>query len=170
MTLQETSSAYTGAEDILELTSLEDALSFKLFRINALNERAGGHHFRDRFGLTLREWRVLGLVVAKGPTTMGDIKKILLMDQSLLSRTIKKMCVAGVLRNEVNAADKRRLILSATSEGLALHEKCIEFTRERNNAMAEGLTERERAEFTRLLDRMLTTNSESLTQLETGHD
>ena len=63
----ETAAIHPPIETIL------DALSFRLARLNALNERIGSQHFRRKYDMSLNEWRVLGLTCALEPLSFNHL-------------------------------------------------------------------------------------------------
>ena len=145
-----------------ELKRLPDALSFRIARLAAINERAGTQHFRDELGISLSGWRVIGLVAEGDPATTISVRDMLVMDRGLLSRVVKELITRGLLLSQPSPTDKRQTQLYLTPDGWALHKKCIAFTKQRNAVMTQGLTPQEEAEFSRLLDLLIETNAERL--------
>lgn len=146
-----------------KISHLSEALSFRISRLAAINERNGARYFRDQKGVSLSEWRILGLVAEGAPVTTSSIRKRLLMDRGLLSRVVKTLCARGLLFSAPDPADKRHTLLTLTDAGRALHESCIDFTNERNASMTGALSVEEEAEFSRLLDILIEHNMEHLT-------
>lgn len=149
---------------------ISEAMSFRVSRFAAINEHLGSKHFRDEFGLSLSEWRVLGLVEESDPATTSSVRDTLLMDRGLLSRVVKALRTRGLLLSQTSATDKRQTELFLTVEGRELHQACMEFTKERNREMASALTPVEQAEFQRILDVLITSNAQRLTKKETADD
>lgn len=140
------------------IRTLLDALSFRLARLVALNQAAGSLHFRNAHGLSLNEWRVLGLVNALSPVTPGAIRRKLLMDKGQLSRTIKGLTDRGLLEPRPASRDARSVELRLTEAGQALHDEVLVFTAERNEAVVEPLTREECDEFLRILEKLTVHN------------
>lgn len=149
---------------------ISEAMSFRVSRFAAINEHLGSKHFRDEFGLSLSEWRVLGLVEESDPATTSSVRDTLLMDRGLLSRVVKALRTRGLLLSQTSATDKRQTELFLTVEGRELHQACMEFTKERNREMASALTPVEQAEFQRILDVLITSNAQRLTKKEAADD
>ena len=145
-----------------ELKRLPDALSFRIARLAAINERAGTQHFRDELGISLSGWRVIGLVAEGDPATTISVRDALVMDRGLLSRVVKELITRGLLLSQHSPTDKRQTQLYLTPDGWALHKKCIAFTKERNAVMTGSLTPHEEAEFSRVLDILIKENAERL--------
>jgi DNA-binding MarR family transcriptional regulator len=138
--------------------SIRDALSFRIARMAAINERAGGFYFQNELGLRLNEWRVLGLVAAAGVAAFSDIRDQLLIDKGQLSRVVASLVGRGLLESRPSASDARQVDLSLTAKGRALHDRGIAFTAERNEAMADVLSAAECRHLLDMLDRLIAHN------------
>ena len=154
----------TALSEGSNISCLSEALSFRLARMVVINDRLGSKYFRDQKGLSLSEWRIMGLVAEGAPATTSSIRDRLLMDRGLLSRVVKALCERGLLTSTPNPDDKRHTLLALTPEGQKLHDNCIVFTSERNASMTSVLTAHEIAEFSRVLDLLIDHNTNRLTQ------
>ena len=153
-----------------QIQCLSDALSFRVSRFAAINEHLGSKHFRDEFGLSLSEWRVLGLVQESDPATTASVRATLLMDRGFLSRVVKGLRTRGLLISQTSATDKRQTELLLTVEGKELHQAGMVFTRERNQAMASALKPSEQAEFGGMLDMLIAANAKRLTTKDSADE
>ena len=142
------------------IRSIREALSFRIARLAALNERAGSYHFQATLGLRLNEWRVLGLVAscAPAPTTFAELRDILLIDKGQLSRVVAGLVGRELLQSRPLDSDARQVSLTLTDEGRAVHDVALSFTQTRNEVVVSSLTPDECRTFLRLLDRVLTHN------------
>jgi len=147
-----------------KIERLSQAMSFRISRLAAINERTGANRFKNEFGLSLSEWRMIGLVAQSDPATTSQIRETLLLDRGLLSRTVKELCARNLLITTPSPDDRRQTLLSLTDEGRTIHQACIAFTDERNHSMASVLTAEEQKEFSRMLDLMIEHNAELLKQ------
>ena len=137
-----------------EILSVTDALSFRVARFNLLNERLGGMNFQKRLGVTLNEWRVIGLTEALAPATVSDVRKMLLMDKGQLSRSVRGLVARGLLLTHTSPEDRRAVTLSLTGKGRVLHGKVLAEAAMRNESVVGCFTAEESAEFLRLLDKL----------------
>jgi DNA-binding MarR family transcriptional regulator len=151
------------------IRSIREALSFRIARMAAINERAGGQHFKSEFDLTLMEWRILGLTAAMQPVSFAELRDILLVDKGLLSRTIKALVARGLIDTRKLKSDARQIELLITPVGTSLHDNVLEFTIERNAAMAAVLTDQEWAAFDQALDKLLEHNQNILIGKDADH-
>ncbi len=133
---------------------ITDALSFKVAKLSALNERNGGHHFKVKYGVTLNQWRILGLTCALGPVPSQQVRKILFMDKGQFSRVVNQLVGLEYIRTSPNRTDARVIELQMTRRGKVFHDKLLAFTMQRNEAAVSALTASECKEFIRLLDKL----------------
>lgn len=146
------------------IRSIRDALSYRIARMAAINERAGGIVFQTEFGLRLNEWRVLGLVASDGEASFSTIRNQLLIDKGQLSRIVRTLVARGVLTSQPSQSDARQILLALTSEGRTLHDRAICFTAERNESMGSVLTTQERFMLLDMLDRLIRHNEALLAE------
>lgn len=158
----------TGISDGVHppIRSIRDALSFRIARMAAINERAGGIYFQTELGLRLNEWRVLGLVAASGTAAFSDIRDQLLIDKGQLSRVVRTLVDRGLLESRPSESDARQITLALTADGRALHDRAIGFTAERNDSMVSVLSAAECRQLHDMLDRLIRHNEQLLAQKE----
>jgi DNA-binding MarR family transcriptional regulator len=83
---------------------------------------ADGTGYVARFGLTGAEWRVLAVVTAAGRPTQAELIALTGMDKMTISRAVAPLCKRGLLDRVRDEGDRRTLRLSATPEGVAIHD------------------------------------------------
>ena len=137
------------------VSTIEDTLTFKIARFAALNARDGAVIFRRAFGLTLNEWRVLGLVAAHAPLGLNRLAELVLMDKGQLSRTVQALGARGMLASIVSPQDARKVALSLTDKGRRCHDDVLHFAIARNEEVVTPLTPDETRAFIATLDRLL---------------
>ncbi len=137
-----------------EIDSITDALSFKVARLNAINDRAGGYYFRLHHNVTLNQWRILGLVSAFEPAPSRDIRDRLYMDKSQFSRVVNQLIERGLISAAPLETNASALELRLTEAGRELHETLLRFTAERNARTASVLTPEECKTLLHLLDKV----------------
>lgn len=73
------------------------------------------------FGITRREWRMIGLLADKGPMQPSQLAEHAQLDRTRTSRTISGLIVKGLLQKQGIAGDGRQALIQLTAPGLALH-------------------------------------------------
>ena len=82
--------------------------------------RAFAEIYRQEFGLSIPEWRVLAHLNQSGAVSVRDIEARVGMEKSKVSRAVSRLEKAGYVGKEINGGDRRLLSLSLTTEGRAL--------------------------------------------------
>ena len=147
---------------------ISDALSFRLVRLVGINERSGGRWSRRVFGLSLNEWRVMGLAHELAPATAAQIGKMLQMDKGQVSRIVQTLVEKGYLVARPSARDARVAILDLTDAGRVLHDRVLAYAAIRNEMVVSSLSREECATFMRLLEKITAHNEDLLERAETG--
>ncbi|AHD03569.1 MarR family winged helix-turn-helix transcriptional regulator [Leisingera methylohalidivorans] len=155
MTQSVKKTSQSEADALRPLSSLPEALSFRISRLAAINERSGGRYFKREYDLTLVEWRILGLTATEGMIHFTTLRDTLLLDKGQLSRTIKALVARGLIETRNSEADARQIDLHITPAGQELNDQALRFTSQRNAVLAGVLTQAERAEFERMLDLLI---------------
>lgn len=148
------------------IEKLRQALSFKVARLAALNERAGSFHFQTSLGIRLNEWRVLGLLVPEGKLPFSELRDTLWIDKGQLSRVVRSLVDQGLVESTTAESDARQIELRPTPKGRHVHDEALKFTQSRNEAVVGTLTPTECAQFLSVLDKILLHN-ENLARLRT---
>lgn len=107
-----------------------DLTSFLPYRLNTAADgvsRAFARRYRDDFGLSIAEWRVLAhLHAARGqPVSVRDIQARAGMEKSMVSRAAARLTDAGHLARAAQDTDRRLLHLTLTAQGRALMTRLI---------------------------------------------
>lgn len=136
------------------IAAITDALTFRVARFNRLIERMGGMNFQSRLGITLNEWRVIGLTEALGAVAVSEVRKVLVMDKGQMSRIVSGLVARGFVLSEASLEDRRVVTLSLTAEGRKLHADVLAEAAQRNEGVAGCFTPAECSEFLRLLDKL----------------
>jgi DNA-binding MarR family transcriptional regulator len=93
---------------------------------------------RTRAGaaLTPSETTVLSAVVRQGPLRLSDLARAEGMNPTMLSRLIRDLEDAGLVRRRADRVDRRAALAEATPAGRRLHEK---IRAERSDALSAAL-------------------------------
>lgn len=83
--------------------------------------------------------------------TASQLKEHLRLSQSTVAGIIARLENKGLISRSTDQEDGRKAILNPTEHGLALETPLNEIALETQNALVEGMSEEEQAEFMRLL-------------------
>ena len=103
-----------------QLQDIRDVLMFRIARLATIGDRTGQSRVLREFGLSLGEWRVLGVICARPPATLADIAGELYLDKGQLSRTISSLIDNGLVAHSPSAQDRRQTLFEPTAKGRRL--------------------------------------------------
>jgi DNA-binding MarR family transcriptional regulator len=95
-------------------------LPYRLSAAAARVSRAFAEHYREEFGISIAEWRVLVHLHHAGPVSVRDIEARTEMEKSKVSRAASRLEAAGHVAKAINDADRRLVELTLTPKGRAL--------------------------------------------------
>lgn len=147
------------------LQDVRDVLMFRIARLATIGDRTGQSRLLREFGLSLGEWRVLGVIFARAPATLADIAGELYLDKGQLSRTISILIDNGLVAHSPSAHDRRQSLFEPTAKGRRLHDKVLKFAFVRHSEWMGALSPSEQAEFVRLLDKVTASAAQSYENL-----
>jgi len=144
---------------------IRDVLMFRIARLATIGDRTGQSRLSGEFGLSLGEWRVLGVICARPPITLAELAGELYLDKGQLSRTVSILIDGGLVEPSPGTHDRRRTLFEPTVKGRRLHKKVLEFAFTRHSEWMGALNPSERSEFIRLLDKVTATAAQSYENL-----
>jgi DNA-binding MarR family transcriptional regulator len=86
-------------------------------------------------GLTLPQWLVLRGLAVHGPRAMRELVAETRLDDSTLTRVVDRLAILGLVYREADPADRRRVLVSASARGGALHERLAPAVEETERAL-----------------------------------
>lgn len=95
-------------------------LPYQLSAAANRTSRAFAERYRDEFGISIPEWRVLAHLNHAGAVSIRDIEARVDMDKSKVSRAASRLEGAGYITKETHGTDRRLLALRLTAQGHAL--------------------------------------------------
>lgn len=146
--------AGTQWDDMKDQTPLAEFLPYQLsITSNAVSGRIA-LEYRERFGLSLPEWRAMAVIGDFGPLTQRDLTRLTVLDKVAVNRACKVMEDRGLAVRRPNEADGRSHLLQLTDEGRRMHDVIMPLALEMERRLFAGFTAEERAVFSDLLARL----------------
>ncbi len=109
----------------------------------------------QEMGLQRPEFALLFCVAALGKATATDVVTLTGTPKNSVSRAVSKLLAEGMLRRDADESDARRAILTLTPAGRRIYEKILPRFRDRQERMISVLSASERAELSRLLNKLV---------------
>lgn len=100
-------------------THIEPCLNLCLRRSDRIISQIYNHHLAE-CGLTSGQFAILRAVKLFDNCSSQDIQEVLVIDQTTLSRNLKRLIAEGYIRTEECQDDRRRKLLSLSKEGARL--------------------------------------------------
>ena len=76
-------------------------------------------------GVPVSTWRILASLYPDAALTIGELSEACLAKQPTMTRIVDRLAAQGLVRRSDDAADRRRVSVSLTPEGLALAEGLV---------------------------------------------
>lgn len=114
-----------------------------LYRISHLLSVAGSMVIRlceGRFGITRREWRILGLLARTGGLLSSELAERAHLDRARTSRAITSLVAKRLVRREVGGEDRRQARVSLTAAGRSVHDQLFPLVRQINVGLLAPLS------------------------------
>lgn len=109
--------------------------------------------YRQRWSLSIPEWRVMAILGDAGANTQRDLTKRTLMDKVAVNRACKGLEDRGLAQRTPNEQDGRSHLLELTDAGLEMHAEIMPLALEMEQRMFAGFTPEELDLFRALLER-----------------
>src|SRR5580693_6797236 len=94
--------------------SITDLLSTRLLRLSNTLALYSSRRYRQQFGVTLPEWRVMSIIASRDGITARDISRALATDKAWVGLSVKALARRGYLTRSSDEKDTRRMPLSLT--------------------------------------------------------
>ncbi|WP_197089279.1 MarR family winged helix-turn-helix transcriptional regulator [Puniceibacterium sp. IMCC21224] len=128
--------------------------SYNLQRLASLSSRIALLDIKPSFGINIHDWRAMAVLDFLGVAPLHTLAKRAGVQKSQMSRTVSALEERGFIEREVNPEDKRSVHLRLAPAGRKLVADILSASRERNRQMLQHLTEDERCELMRLMEKI----------------
>ena len=120
---------------------------------NAVSGRIG-QEYRQRFGLSVPEWRVMAILGDAGLLTQRELTERTLMDKVAVNRACKVLEDRGLAARTPNEHDGRSHLLDLTGQGREVHAQIMPLATEMERRMFACFDKGELQQFRQFLDRV----------------
>ena len=130
---------------------------FLPYRLSTTSNAVSGRialEYRQRFGLSVPEWRVMAVLGDAGAITQRDLTRLTLMDKVAVNRACKVLEERGLAARQPNTSDGRSHLLELTAEGRAMHGEIMPLALEMERRIFAGFSDEEVELFRSMLGRV----------------
>jgi DNA-binding MarR family transcriptional regulator len=150
--------------------SITDLLSTRFLRLSNTLALYSSRRYRQQFGVTLPEWRVMSIVASRDGTTARDISRELATDKAWVGLSVKRLARRGFLTRSADRQDTRRVLLSLTRQGKQMHDAIMSVARQRQRRLRAVLPEGAADMLSASLDQLQAEAEQMLEELDTSSE
>ncbi|WP_374664629.1 MarR family winged helix-turn-helix transcriptional regulator [Ramlibacter sp.] len=134
---------------------LGESFTHRLHRLHKLTDRVSQQAYVAQAGLSLSEGRCLAAIGAFTPLSVNDLAQHANLNKAQASRAAQALVDQGLVVKAASATDGRGVVLTLTASGRAAWQRVMRVIGERNEAIVSCLSEAERRQLDRLLDKLV---------------
>ncbi len=143
---------------------LEQFLPYRLSILSNTVSNTIAREYRELFGLSIPEWRVMAVLGRFGPLSASGVCERTAMDKVTVSRAVPRLIEQKFVKRDTDPNDRRRAILQLTAHGTRTHRKIVPIARGHEAELAAALTVQERRSLDTLLAKLQQRASEIAAQ------
>ncbi|WP_203073887.1 MarR family winged helix-turn-helix transcriptional regulator [Falsiroseomonas ponticola] len=128
-----------SSPDPAAAATIRDLLSYRIHRLANALSRGAALRYRQEFGVSLMEWRILALLGGFAPLTLRDLARESGLDKAQASRAVKALVARGLVERESGPSDGREVALRLSAEGQRVQDGLMRAAREREAAFRAAL-------------------------------
>lgn len=137
-----------------EILRPEDFLPYQLFVLVKGITRKTAPIIKDRFDLSMREWRVLLVTAAYPDITANEVADRLNSDKMIVSRAVNGLLNKGHLNRSTDPNDRRRSLLRLTRRGKNEYQDILVLARQFDHDLSATLSTKECTELEVILKKL----------------
>jgi DNA-binding MarR family transcriptional regulator len=140
---------------LAESRALHGTVTFRLHTLAKLTDRVSQAAYLADAGLPIGEGRCLSAIGAFRPLSVNDLAAAANLDKAQASRAAQSLVAQGLVRKQASETDGRGVVLTLTAKGARVWRRVMDLVERRNAEITACLSAAERAQFDRLLDRLV---------------
>jgi len=137
-----------------ELLKLEEFLPYRLSVLSNTVSRGISAAYVKRFGLNMREWRIIAVLGRFPGISAAEIVKRTAMDKVAVSRAVTRLAKDGRLERSLSYKDKRRSVLVLSEEGQRLFDQISPMAKNYEERLLKCLGREDQDRLSAILDNL----------------
>jgi DNA-binding MarR family transcriptional regulator len=110
--------------------------------------------YRPKFGVGITDWRLMAQLAVEPWVVAARLCEATGLDKAAVSRSVRQLARRGLVEVCPHATDQRRQLIALSRKGLALHDRIVDVSRERERRLLAALSAEERMALVGLLRRL----------------
>jgi len=135
--------------------ALEATVTHRLHTLQKLTDRLTQLAYAAEAGIAIGEGRCLAAIGAFSPLSVNDLASKANLNKGQASRAAQALVDAGLVRKDASTTDGRGVVLTLTAKGERVWQRLLAVIERRNEEIVSCLSEKERRQLGRLLDRLV---------------
>jgi DNA-binding MarR family transcriptional regulator len=135
--------------------NLQDFFPYRLAVLSEVVSQSLALVYRERFGLTRDEWRVLAALADCGTVKTSKVIEHTTLEKMQVSRAVQRLEEAGLVDRQPDPEDGRGWLLGLTASGRALYRKIVPVVTAREAFLLDALDPAERQALDAALKKVL---------------
>jgi DNA-binding MarR family transcriptional regulator len=137
-----------------EPLALERFVPYRIATLANLLALGAARVYARRFGLVIREWRILAVLGEGAPLSATEVVRRTAIDKGRVGRAVANLLRRGLVAREPDAFDARRTMLRLSQKGRAVYRRIVPLAAAGERELLGALTPAERRELERLLAKL----------------
>lgn len=142
----------TAPPPVKDGIELEQFLPYRLSRLTNTVSNAIAELYRDRFELSIPDWRVLAVLARFPGSSAQDLVARTRMDKVAVSRSVTRLVKRGLVDRGTDSDDRRLSRLALTGEGTIIYERIVPLARDCEAQLLASLSREQAQALDALLD------------------
>jgi DNA-binding MarR family transcriptional regulator len=135
--------------------NLQDFFPYRLAVLSEVVSQSLAQVYRERFGLTRDEWRVLAALADCGTVKTSRVIDHTTLEKMQVSRAVQRLEDAGLIDRKPDPDDGRGWLVGLTGGGRALYKKIVPVVAARETFLLDALEPVERQALDAALSKVL---------------
>ena len=110
--------------------------------------------YRPKFGVGITDWRIMALLASEPWISAGRVCDVIGLDKAAVSRSVRAMKSNGMVDVQQTDDDQSRQLIALTRKGLALHDRIVKLSLQRERQLLTNFSAAERKLLIKFLSRM----------------
>ena len=126
------------------VVNIKQLFSYRLNVLANMSSRVAALRNKRRFGLSMLDWRIVGLLASFAPMSLNRLALEANLDKSRASRVIADLISRGLIKRDTDERDGRGIKLELSTKGKKLYRSVLPYAVERNDELISVLSENEK--------------------------
>lgn len=135
--------------------ALDRTTTHRLHTLSKLTDRVTQAAYEGEAGIGFSEGRCLAAIGAFGPLSVNDLAQRANLHKGPASRAAQSLVDQGLVAKGASPTDGRGVVLTLTAKGRRLWQRVVKVIERRNAEIVACLSDTERRQLDRLLDRLV---------------